>query len=674
MKADQVQERIEKLQNELNEHNYRYHVLDDPLIRDNQYDALMKELKELEAQFPQFQTPDSPTQRVGGAVLPHFEKVTHRSPMLSLGNAFDEKELREFDARVQKLAQSATVRYVCELKIDGLAVSLQYEEGIFVQGATRGDGQIGEDITQNLKTIRSLPLRLKRPITIEARGEAFMPKEAFARLNREKEARGEVLFANPRNAGAGSLRQLDSKLAAERTLDLFIYGLNHTDEKGYETHSEALHGLVDLGFKVNPEWKKIEDIDGVIAYIKHWTERRSDLGYEIDGIVVKVDDLKLREKMGYTAKSPRWAIAYKFPAEESVTRLTDIQLKVGRTGAVTPTAYLEPVTLAGTTVKRATLHNEDFIHEKGIRLGDYVIVKKAGDIIPEVVAVVKDRRTGEEKAFTMPTHCPECHSKLVRLEGEVALRCVNPNCPAQTREGIIHFVSRNAMNIDGLGEKVVTQLFERGLVRGVADLYDLDRDQLLEMERMGEKSVDNLLQAIEKSKENSLEKLLFGIGIRFVGAKGAKVLAAHYLDMDKLMLATPSELENIEEIGPKMADSLYTYLNKPEVLEMIQRLKEVGVNMRFKGNVATVTSESEETFFSGKTVVLTGTMEIFTREEAKHLLESLGAKITGSVSKKTDLLVAGEKAGSKLEKAQKLGIDVWDEEQLKNALEETGQL
>jgi DNA ligase (NAD+) len=672
LKLEDAKKRVQELRQLLNEHNYRYHVLDEPVISDSEYDQLMRELTALEEQFPELITPDSPTQRVGGEPLPYFEKVVHRSPMLSLGNAFNEEDLREFDERVRKAAGGRPVRYVCELKIDGLAVSLRYEDGLFVRGATRGDGTTGEDITQNLKTIRSLPLRLKEPVSLEVRGEAFMPRSAFERLNALREERGEPLFANPRNAAAGSLRQLDPRLAAERTLDLFIYALGEADEERLSTHTETLEYLSKLGFKVNPARRTVERIEDVLAFIQEWKERRPDLSYDIDGIVIKVDDLRLREEMGNTAKSPRWAIAYKFPAEEAVTILREIELNVGRTGVVTPTAILDPVSLAGTIVKRASLHNEDMIREKGIMLGDHVIVKKAGDIIPEVVGVIKNKRTGEEKPFSMPTKCPECHSQLVRLEGEVALRCINPECPAQTREGIIHFVSRGAMNIDGLGEKVVTQLFEHGLVRGVADLYYLKKEDLLQLERMGEKSATNLLQAIEASKENSLERLIFGLGIRFVGAKGAKILARHYKQMERLLDAKKEELVALEEIGPKMADSIVTYMAKPEVRETIKRLKEAGVNMEYKGGADEAAGKGAEDHpFAGKTVVITGTLESMSRNEASALLESLGAKVTGSVSKKTDLLIAGEKAGSKLEKAKKLGIEVWDEELFLSHLPQT---
>ncbi|HEY8343500.1 MAG TPA: NAD-dependent DNA ligase LigA, partial [Calditerricola sp.] len=643
---------------QIEEHNYWYYVKDDPKISDAEYDALMRELIELEAAFPDLVTPDSPSQRVGGAPLDAFEKVTHAVPMLSLDNAFDEGDLREFDRRVRSLLGSEAVQYVVEPKIDGLAVTLRYEDGLFVRGATRGDGTTGENITQNLKTIRSLPLRLRRPLTLEVRGEAFMPKAAFERLNREREARGEPLFANPRNAAAGSLRQLDPKVAAERTLDLFVYGLAQIEGEAVATHWEALNLLEELGFKVNPERRRFDTIDEVIAHCAVWNARRHDLPYVIDGLVIKVDRFDQQERLGATAKSPRWAIAYKFPAEEAVTVLEDIEVSVGRTGVVTPTAILRPVQLAGTTVKRASLHNEDIIREKGIRLGDHVVVRKAGDIIPEVVAVLAERRTGSERPFSMPTHCPACGSALVRFEGEVALRCVNPSCPAQIVEGLIHFASRDAMNIEGLGERVCQQLFDHGLVRNVADLYFLDRDELHRLERMGPKSADNLLAAIERSKANSLERLVYGLGIRFIGAKAAKTLAQHFGTLDRLMAATSDELLTVPEIGPKMADSVVTYFARPEVRAVIDRLKAAGVNTVYKGPSPSAQAASP---FAGKTVVLTGTLASMARKEAQERIEALGGKVASSVSKKTDLVIAGENAGSKLAKARELGIPVIDE-------------
>ncbi|MGD6900011.1 NAD-dependent DNA ligase LigA [Bacillus infantis] len=662
MDLQNAEAKVKELHNLLNQYGYEYYVLDQPSVPDAEYDRLLKELVELENEHPQLKTADSPTQRVGGEILDMFEKVEHQTPMLSLGNAFNEEDLRSFDRRVRQTA-GETLSYVCELKIDGLAVALKYEDGLFIQGATRGDGTIGEDITVNLRTIRSIPLRLSEPVSIEVRGEAFMPGRSFEALNKGKEERGEEPFANPRNAAAGSLRQLDPRIAASRNLDIFLYGISNTGDTGVESHSAGLDYLETLGFKTNKERRKCASIEEVIEYVSSWTEKRPNLDYDIDGIVIKVDSLALQEELGATAKSPRWAIAYKFPAEEVVTTLRDIELSVGRTGVVTPTALLEPVRVAGTTVQRASLHNEDLIREKDIKIGDKVVVKKAGDIIPEVVNVLAEQRTGEEREFVMPTHCPECGSELVRLEGEVALRCINPKCPAQIREGLIHFVSRNAMNIDGLGEKVVSQLFAKELIKDVADLYKLTHEALIGMERMGEKSVNNLLQAIEASKQNSLEKLLFGLGIRHVGAKAAKTLAQHFGTVDNLMDASEEDLTAINEIGGKMAGAIVAFFEQEEAKELIRELKEYGVNMEYKGPKPVAAADSDS-FFAGKTIVLTGKLSILSRNEAKEKIEVLGGNVSGSVSKKTDLLIAGEDAGSKLAKAQDLGIDIWNEEQL----------
>lgn len=654
--------KVEELREKLNKYNYEYYVLDNPTVSDYEYDLLMGQLLELEKEHPELITPESPTQRVGGAPLSHFEKVEHRVPLLSLGNAFNEQDLREFDRRVKQGSDAAEVNYMVELKIDGLAVSLVYENGIFIRGATRGDGNIGEDITQNIKTIKSVPLKLSEPVSIEVRGEAYLPKKEFERINLKRSENNEPLFANPRNAAAGSLRQLDPKIAADRALDLFVYGIGQAEGKVLRSHSEGLKYLESLGFKVNKERRLFSNIEEVIEFVDSWTDKREHLPYEIDGMVIKVDSYSLQEELGFTAKSPKWAIAYKFPAQEVVTILEDIEVNVGRTGVVTPTAVLKPVNLAGTVVKRASLHNEDMIREKGLMLGDSVIVKKAGDIIPEVVKVLPEQRTGEEVPYNMPTNCPACNSELVRLEEEVALRCINPKCEAQILEGIIHYVSRDAMNIDGVGEKVVAQLFENGLIESVADLYALDRESLLQLERMGEKSVQNILEAIEASKNNSLERLIFGLGIRLVGSKAAKVLAERYKTMDSLSQATEDELMTIDEIGPKMANSIVAFFKKEEVKEIIQRLKDYGVNMNYLGKELAI--DNLDSIFYGKTIVLTGTLQQLTRNEASEMLEARGAKITGSVTKNTDLLIAGEKAGSKLDKAFSLGIKIIDEEGL----------
>ncbi|MBM7542177.1 NAD-dependent DNA ligase LigA [Amphibacillus cookii] len=656
-----LEKKVADLHQTLHTYNYQYHVLDQPTVPDAEYDRLMQELRTLESAHPELITADSPTQRIGGQPLEGFNKVEHRVPMLSLANAFNDQDLRDFDRRVREGLGVEQVDYVCELKIDGLAVSLRYDQGIFQQGATRGDGNIGEDITRNLKTIRSIPLKINETSTIEVRGEAFMPKQSFLSLNKDKEAREEEPFANPRNAAAGSLRQLDPKIAASRNLDIFIYAVGEWEAGHLDRHSDRLTYLTTLGFKINPEWQKCQGIDQVIDYVENWVTKRAELPYEIDGIVIKVDRLDYHDVLKTTAKSPRWAIAYKFPAEEAVTTLIDVILSVGRTGAVTPTALLEPVKIAGTTVQRASLHNEDYIKEKGIRINDTVVIKKAGDIIPEVVRVIPEQRPKDAEPFSMPADCPSCGAELVRLDQEVALRCINPNCPAQLKEGLTHFVSRNAMNIDGLGEKVVEQLYENQLVANVADLYQLKREELLALERMGEKSVSNLLTAIEASKANSLERLLFGLGIRFVGAKAAKTLARAFGDIDQLRAASRESLEAVAEIGEKMADSIVRYFAEERVEQLIDCLKQVGVNMCYRGPKPTV--KQEPSIFDNKTIVLTGKLEQLTRNEAKEKIEMYGGKVTGSVSAKTDLLIAGEEAGSKLAKAEQLGIEIWSEQQ-----------
>ncbi|PTI97225.1 DNA ligase [Staphylococcus simulans] len=649
--------RVETLHRLLNQYNHEYYVMDNPSVPDSEYDKLLHELIHIEEEHPEFKTEDSPTVRVGGEAQATFNKVRHDTPMLSLANAFNEEDLRRFDARVREHA--GKVEYMCELKIDGLAVSLKYENGRFVQGLTRGDGTIGEDITENLRTIRAIPLKIKKPLTFEVRGEAFMPKASFERLNKEKEEAGEQAFANPRNAAAGSLRQLDSKLAAKRRLSIFLYSVNDFTNFHATSQSEALDELDELGFKTNQNRKRESDIEGVLEYIKYWTEKRQDLSYDIDGIVIKVNDLEEQDELGYTQKSPRWAIAYKFPAEEVVTTLHDIELSVGRTGVVTPTAVLEPVRVAGTTVSRASLHNEDLIHEKDIRIGDSVVIKKAGDIIPEVVRSLPDRRPEGTETYHMPTHCPSCGHELVRLDGEVALRCINPKCPAQLVEGMIHFVSRQAMNIDGLGTKLIMQLYDNEIIKDVADLYYLTKDDLLPLERMGEKKADNLLNAIEASKENSFEHLLFGLGIRHLGVKASQVIAERFDNMERLFEVTEEELLEIHDIGDKLATSLITYLNNEDIIALIDKLRAKNVNMKYKGiRTSEIESDSE---FNGLTVVLTGKLHNMTRTEASKWLEAQGAKATSSVTKNTDLVIAGEDAGSKLTKAEKLGTEIWSE-------------
>ncbi|TXL65673.1 NAD-dependent DNA ligase LigA [Cerasibacillus terrae] len=666
MNKQQAQEKIAALKELLTQYSHEYYVLDKPSVPDAEYDEKLHQLEKIEANFPELITPDSPTQRVGDKPLDFFEKVRHTVPMLSLGNAFSESELRDFDRRVRQ-AIGEDVRYVCELKMDGLAVALRYENGHLVQGSTRGDGTTGEKITSNLRTIRSIPLTIEEKNTIEVRGEAFMPHRSFIQLNKQREKEGQDLFANPRNAAAGSLRQLDPRIAASRNLDVFLYGIGEWEGKPVATHSERLEYMRQLGFKINPEWKKYDSIEEVIEYVEYWTEHRPHLNYEIDGIVIKVDSIEAQEQLGYTAKSPRWAIAYKFPAEEVMTTLRDIELSVGRTGVITPTAILDPVKVAGSTVQRASLHNEDLIREKDIRIGDTVVIRKAGDIIPEVVQVIVDKRSGVEEEFFMPTTCPACESDLIRIEEEVALRCINPNCPAQLQEGLIHFSSRNAMNIEGLGEKIVAQLFREKLIQTIPDVYRLEKEKLLTLDRMGKKSATNLLEAIEKSKENSLEKLLFGLGIRFIGVRAAQILAMEFNTMENIQNATYKDFIAVDEIGDKMADALVQYFSDEKIISMLHQLSDLGVNMTYKGRQPN--DASKDTIFSGKTVVLTGKLEYFTRKEAKEQIETLGGKVTGSVSKNTDIVIAGEAAGSKYEQARKLNITIWNEEQLKEALE-----
>lgn len=661
-----MQQRVDELHRLLHQYNYEYHVLDNPSVPDSEYDKLLHELIAIEEQYPDLKTADSPTVRVGGAPLSSFEKVAHDTPMLSLGNAFNEADLRAFDQRVRDGV--GEVEYMVELKIDGLAVSLKYRDGVFVQGLTRGDGTTGENITENLKTIYAVPLKINTPLTFEVRGEAYMPRRSFIRLNEMKEKAGEPLAANPRNAAAGSLRQLDSKLAAQRKLDIFLYSVNDLRELDAVSQSEALDTLDKIGFKTNHERKLCKNIEEVLSYIEYWTNERNHLGYDIDGIVIKVNDLAKQEELGFTARTPRWAIAYKFPAEEVITTLKDIELSIGRTGVVTPTAILEPVKVAGTTVGRATLHNEDLIHEKDIRIGDSVVVRKAGDIIPEIVRPIIDRRPADAKVYHMPEHCPSCGHELVRIEGEVALRCINPTCEAQLVEGVIHFVSRQAMNIDGLGEKIVEQLFTARQIHDVADIYYLNREELLTLERMADKKVDKLLAAIEASKANSLERLLFGLGIRHLGVKASRILSEHFETLDRLSEATEEELTNIHEIGHKIAQSVVTYLQNEDVRQLIDKLKAARVNTTYTGEKLEASQFSPE--FEGKTIVLTGKLAIMTRNEATAQLTALGAKVTNSVTKKTDLLIAGEEAGSKLAKAETLGIEVWSEEELVKKLQE----
>lgn len=651
----------EKLRREIRHNEYLYYVLDAPEITDAEYDRMMVRLRELEARYPDSIPADSPTQRVGGRASSQFTEVRHLEPLLSLGNVFSAEELRAFDERVRSgLPAGSKVEYVMEPKIDGLACSLIYENGKLVRAATRGDGVVGENVTANVRTIRSIPLTLKVPEgeavpeLLDVRGEVYMPRQAFMRLNEQRAERGESEFANPRNAAAGSLRQLDPQVTASRSLSFFAYYL--VGEGAQPKHSESLALLARYGFKVSENYKVVENIDEAIKYIGDFNELRQGLSYDTDGAVIKVNDVYQQRILGATGKDPRWATAYKYPPEQAETTLEDIDWRVGRTGVLTPTAVLTPVKLSGSVISRATLHNEDFIRAKDIRIGDRVVINKAGEIIPEVLRVVVEKRTGDEKEVEIPSLCPECGWRVERQGEEAAIRCTNPHCPALGREGLIHFVSRDAMNIDGCGPSVINALLDAGLVRDAADLYSLRKDDLLKLERMGEKSADNLLAALAESKKNELDKLLFALGIRHVGAKVARILATEFGSMEKLQQAQPEELAQIRDIGDKIAESAVTWLNVPANIDLVERLAAAGLTMTF-----TPPASQEDNPFFGKTLVFTGTMPTLGRAEAKTMAQDVGAKVSGSVSKKTDYVIAGAEAGSKLEKAQQLGVTVIDE-------------
>lgn len=651
----------EKLRREIRHNEYLYYVLDAPEITDAEYDRMMVRLRELEARYPDSIPADSPTQRVGGRASSQFTEVRHLEPLLSLGNVFSAEELRAFDERVRSgLPAGSKVEYVMEPKIDGLACSLIYENGKLVRAATRGDGVVGENVTANVRTIRSIPLTLKVPEgeavpeLLDVRGEVYMPRQAFMRLNEQRAERGESEFANPRNAAAGSLRQLDPQVTASRSLSFFAYYL--VGEGAQPKHSESLALLARYGFKVSENYKVVENIDEAIKYIGDFNELRQGLSYDTDGAVIKVNDVYQQRILGATGKDPRWATAYKYPPEQAETTLEDIDWRVGRTGVLTPTAVLTPVKLSGSVISRATLHNEDFIRAKDIRIGDRVVINKAGEIIPEVLRVVVEKRTGGEKEVEIPSLCPECGWRVERQGEEAAIRCTNPHCPALGREGLIHFVSRDAMNIDGCGPSVINALLDAGLVRDAADLYSLRKDDLLKLERMGEKSADNLLAALAESKKNELDKLLFALGIRHVGAKVARILATEFGSMEKLQQAQPEELAQIRDIGDKIAESAVTWLNVPANIDLVERLAAAGLTMTF-----TPPASQEDNPFFGKTLVFTGTMPTLGRAEAKTMAQDVGAKVSGSVSKKTDYVIAGAEAGSKLEKAQQLGVTVIDE-------------
>lgn len=658
MGKEDIKLQIDNLIDKINYHSDKYYNQDTPEISDFEYDMLMKELIKLEAENPEFKRVDSPSNRVGGVALDKFDQVTHKNPMLSLSNAYSAEDLRDFDRRVKEMTDG-DVEYVVEFKIDGLSVGITYENGEFKSAATRGNGIIGEDISKNAMTIKSVPLKIDDKREIIVRGEVYISKENFEKVNEYQEEHDLQIFANPRNLAAGSLRQLDSKLTAKRPLDIFVFNLENINElDGIDTHSDSLEYLKKLGFSVSENYKICKSIDEVIEFIEYWTENRGSLKFDIDGMVVKVNNIEQRNEMGFTAKSPRWAIAYKFPAERKKSKILDIEVEVGRTGTITPTAILEPVRLAGTSVSRATLHNEDFIREKDIKLFDHVIVQKAGDIIPQIVEVVKEDRTGDEKDFVMPSVCPECGEPTVRLEGEAAVKCINISCPAQIRRGMIHFVSREAMDIDGMGESIITLFLKEGLIKDVSDIYYLKKEQIVPLERMGEKSADNLIKAIEKSKSNDLWRLINGLGIRFVGVKGAKILASNFSSLDEIMNADVERLQQLEEFGSIMSESVVKFFREEQNLAVIQKLKDAGVNTEAGEDK----SEGIPQLFEGMKIVLTGTLPTLKRNQAKEIIELRGGKATSSVSKSTTFVLAGEEAGSKLTKANDLGIKVIDED------------
>ncbi|MBG9977990.1 NAD-dependent DNA ligase LigA [Ruoffia tabacinasalis] len=666
---EQSKERLEQLKSELNLHAYNYYVLDKPNITDAEYDQMYNELENLEKAHPEWITSDSPTQRIGDQLLEGFTKVEHAEAMYSLGNAFNEEEVGAFIQRVQNQTEQE-VEFMVECKIDGLAIALTYENGTFVRGATRGDGTVGEDITTNLRTIRSLPLKLKEPVSVEVRGEAYMPKDVFKQLNDEREETGEVPFANPRNAAAGGLRQIDPKAVSKRRLNMFLYSALYNDDFDVESQAELFEQLQFLGFRTNPLRKLCKNQTEVMDFIHQIEEERHDLPYEIDGIVIKVNDVALQQQLGYTVKAPRWAIAYKFKADIAETKLNEVEWTVGRTGVVTPTAVMDPVQLAGSTVQRASLHNVDLIEALDVRIGDTVEIHKAGDIIPEIVSVVMSQRPEDSQPLPIPTTCPRCDAELVRMNEEVALRCVNPLCPAQKLAKMIHFSSRNAMNITGLGDKIMEHLINQALVSDPSDLYMLKQEDFLTLPNTKEKSATKYHNAIEKSKSNSLERLLFGLGIRHVGSKAARLISEKFRKIEAIQKASTEDIETIDGIGPMISQAIVEYFDMDESNELIQRLQEAGVNTDYLG-VVPEEIDLKDNFFANQTVVLTGSMETLTRGEAKKRLENLGAKVTGSVSKNTNYLVAGEAAGSKLTKAQELGIAIMNEETFLEKLKES---
>ncbi len=668
--SKEVEKQIESLRDQIRHHEYRYFVLDDPEISDFEFDKLVEQLKKAEAERPDLITPDSPTQRVGGKPREGVVKVAHSSPMLSLDNTYNEEELRAWERRVHELSGRKEVDYVCELKLDGMSLALVYEDGRLARGVTRGDGSVGEDVTLNVRTVRSIPLtipkeKLKKagiPVDFEVRGELLMPAASFKKMNEEREAKGLALFANPRNATAGTVRQLDASITANRRLDFFPYILLHNGRTYFDRHSETLQALEAAGFKVNQHRALAKNMEQVWKFIQGWEEKRETLPYEIDGVVIKVDRTGLQTELGFTGKAPRWAIAYKYAARAGVTKIEGIRVQVGRTGKLTPVAQLSPVAIGGTTVRNATLHNMDEIERLGVKIGDWVQVERGGDVIPKVVKVIedKDHPRGHE-TFRMPENCPVCGTRVVRTEGEVDYRCVNANCPAKLRETILHFASRGVMNIDGMGDALVTQLTDRGLIKNVADIYSLTKNDLLGLERMGEKSAQNVLDEIEKSKKLPLERLILGLGIRFVGERTAQFLAEHFGSMEDLMKAGQAELEEVNEVGPRIAESIREFFEQPPNRDLVDRLRKAGLT--FSGK-----KRERGTKLAGKTFVLTGTLAKYSRDEARKLIEDAGGRVSGSVSKKTDYVVAGSDAGSKLDKAKELGVPVIEEAEMEKLL------
>ena len=665
MTLKEAKQRSEEITRTVERWSYEYYVLDNPSVPDSEYDKLMNELIAIEKEYPELITPLSPTQRVGGTVLDEFQKIRHKRMMLSLANAFNDDDLRDFDKKIREVTGEDKVEYMCEMKIDGLAMSLDFVDGKINYAATRGDGTEGEDVTNNVLTIHSIPTRVEEHRPFEVRGEVYMPKKSLEMLNEQREQKGEQLFANARNAAAGSIRQLDSSIAASRKLEAYWYYLVNANELGFKKHSDALNYIHKLGFRTNPERRICDGIEEVLAYVREYTEKRSSLAYDIDGIVIKVNNIANYDILGYTAKTPKWAIAYKFPPEEVITKLEDIIFTVGRTGKITPNAVITPTRVAGSVISRATLHNEDFVKDKGLKIGDYIIIRKAGDVIPEVVRPLPERRNGTERDFVMIDKCPVCGAPLIRKDAMHF--CVSPTCPARRIEGIIHFASRNAMDIETMGDKVSEEFFNVGLISDIPSIYDLwnKREEIVGREGWQDKSVDNLLDAIEKSKENSLERLLFGLGIKEVGEKMAKTLAKRYLELEKFEELTEEELMTVPDVGPVVAHSIYEYFHDENNIQMIKNLKEKGLNFSYLGQITVDTNSP----FYGKTCVLTGTLSKYGRKEATEILENLGAKVAGSVSAKTDYVIYGEEAGSKLDKAHALGIKTLNEEEFEELLQ-----